>query len=96
MIKSVYEERNIAMMMDLYELTMANGYFVTGNKDKVAVFDMFYRKNPDGGGFVVSAGLGMLIDYIKGLHFTEDDTIVSQIAKGNVLFETGLREIVNW
>ena len=32
--------------MDYYELTMANGYFETGHKDTIAVFDMFYRKNP--------------------------------------------------
>ena len=40
--------RNLTMLMDYYELTMANGYYVTGNKDKIAVFDMFYRTNPDG------------------------------------------------
>jgi len=65
--------RNLTMLMDYYELTMANGYYVSGNKDKIAVFDMFYRKNPDGGGFVVSAGLGMLIEYVQSLKFTEDD-----------------------
>ena len=66
--------RNLTMLMDFYELTMANGYFVTGNKDKVAVFDMFYRTNPDGGGFVISAGLQMLIDYVKNLKCTDDVT----------------------
>ena len=55
--REVYKMRNLTMLMDYYELTMANGYYVTGNKDKIAVFDMFYRTNPDGGGFVVSAGL---------------------------------------
>ncbi len=81
--------RNLTMLMDFYELTMANGYFVTGNKDKVAVFDMFYRKNPDGGGFVVSAGLGMLIDYIRGLHFTEDDIAY---LRGRNMFDEGFLE----
>ncbi len=65
--------RNLTMLMDFYELTMANGYFVKGFKDTVAVFDMFYRKNPDNGGFVVSAGLEQFIDYICDLKFTEDD-----------------------
>ncbi len=65
--------RNLTMLMDYYELTMANGYYVTGNKDKVAVFDMFYRNNPDGGGYAICAGLEMLIDYVKNLKFTDDD-----------------------
>ncbi len=61
------------MLMDYYELTMSNGYFVKGLKDKIVVFDMFYRKNPDNGGFVVSAGLEQLIEYIENMKFTEDD-----------------------
>lgn len=65
--------RNLTMLMDYYELTMSNGYFVKGFKDKVVVFDMFYRKNPDDGGFVVSAGLEQLIDYICDMRFNEDD-----------------------
>ena len=74
------------MLMDFYELTMANGYFVTGNKDKVAVFDMFYRTNPDGVGFVVSAGLEMLIDYVKNLKFTDDDI---EYLRGREMFDEG-------
>ena len=78
--------RNLTMLMDYYELTMANGYFVTGNKDKVAVFDMFYRKNPDEGGFVVSAGLGMLIEYVQNLHFTAEDI---EYLRGRGMFSEG-------
>lgn len=65
--------RNLTMLMDYYELTMANGYFEKGFKDKQVVFDMFYRKNPDNGGFVVSAGLEQLIEYIENMHFSEED-----------------------
>lgn len=65
--------RNLTMLMDYYELTMANGYFVNGFKDKIACFDMFYRRNPDNGGFVVSAGLEQLMDYIENMHFTDED-----------------------
>ncbi len=65
--------RNLTMLMDYYELTMSNGYFVKGHKDKVVVFDMFYRRNPDNGGFVVAAGLEQLIDYIQDMHFTTED-----------------------
>lgn len=65
--------RNLTMLMDYYELTMSNGYYVKGFRDKMVVFDMFYRKNPENGGFVVAAGLEQLIDYIQNMHFTEDD-----------------------
>ncbi|MCM1273286.1 MAG: nicotinate phosphoribosyltransferase [Clostridium sp.] len=65
--------RNLTMLMDYYELTMSNGYFHHGFKDKVVVFDMFYRKNPDDGGFVVAAGLEQLIDYIQNMKFTDED-----------------------
>ena len=66
-------KRNLTMLMDFYELTMANGYYVKGFKDKWAVFDMFYRSNPDNGGFVISAGLEQFIDYIEDLKFTDED-----------------------
>ena len=44
------EERNLTMLTDYYEFTMSNGYFLNGMKDKIAVFDMFFRNIPDGGG----------------------------------------------
>ncbi len=65
--------RNLTMLMDFYELTMANGYFVKGFGDTQVVFDVFYRKNPDEGGFAICAGLEQVIDYICSMHFTEDD-----------------------
>ena len=66
-------ERNLTLVMDLYELTMAYNYFKQGNKDQLVYFDMFYRKNPDNGGFAVFAGLQQLIECIKNLHFSEGD-----------------------
>lgn len=72
-MNNINTERNCSMLMDFYELTMANGYFVNGLQDQEVVFDMFYRKNPDNGGYVVSAGLEQLIQYIQDLHFTEAD-----------------------
>jgi nicotinate phosphoribosyltransferase len=66
-------KRNLTMLMDFYELTMANGYYVKGFKDKWAVFDMFYRKNPDKAGFVICAGLEQIIEYISNMHFTQAD-----------------------
>lgn len=55
------KERQLSLLMDLYELTMANGYFLDGNADDKAVFDVFYRKNPDNGGFAIFAGLEQVI-----------------------------------
>ncbi len=70
---SQYNERNLTMVTDFYEMTMSNGYFKAGLKDKIAVFDVFFRSNPDGGGFSVFAGLQQIIEYIKELHFSPED-----------------------
>ena len=64
---------NLTMLTDFYEITMGAGYFENGFKDKIAYFDMFFRKIPDGGGFAIMAGLEQLIDYIKNLKFCEED-----------------------
>lgn len=66
-------ERNLTMVMDFYEMTMSNGYLNDGVKDSKVVFDVFYRKNPDDGGFSVFAGLEQIIDYIENLTFTDED-----------------------
>ena len=66
-------ERNLTMLTDYYELTMTGGYFENSMKDTVAYFDMFFRKNPDGGGYAIMAGIEQLIDYLSNLKFTEDD-----------------------
>lgn len=70
---SVYNGRNITLMMDFYELTMSYNYFKLGIKDTVVYFDMFYRKNPENGGYVIFAGLEQLIECIEGMHFTDGD-----------------------
>lgn len=68
------EQRNISMLMDLYEMTMANGYFMDDlDSENKVTFDIFYRKNPDNGGFAVFAGLEQIIDYIENLHFTAEN-----------------------
>ena len=72
-MKKLYNEDNLTLLTDFYELTMSNGYFEQGYGDQVAVFDMFFRKIPDGGGFAICAGLEQLVEYVKNLHFTEDD-----------------------
>ncbi|MGN0546409.1 MAG: nicotinate phosphoribosyltransferase [Acutalibacteraceae bacterium] len=66
-------QRNLTMLTDFYELTMANGYFKNGFKDTVAYFDMFFRKVPDDGGFVIMAGVEQLVEYLSDLKFTKED-----------------------
>ena len=67
------EKLNMTMLCDFYELTMGNGYFQNGYKDRITYFDVFFRRVPDGGGFAIAAGLDQLIDYIENLHFTKED-----------------------
>ena len=66
-------QRNLTMLMDLYELTMANGIFNSELCDTVTYFDMFFRRIPDDGGYAVMAGLEQLIEYMNDLHFDESD-----------------------
>lgn len=72
-MSNTLESRNLTMLMDFYELSMANAYFTNGMKDKIVYFDMFFRKVPDNGGFAIMAGLRQLTDYLKNLKFTQKD-----------------------
>ncbi|MBE6770415.1 MAG: nicotinate phosphoribosyltransferase [Ruminococcaceae bacterium] len=65
--------RNLTMLLDLYEMTMANGILTSDMKDTVAYFDMFFRRVPDEGGFAIMAGLEQLIEYFNSLSFSEED-----------------------
>ena len=64
---------NLTMLCDFYELTMGNGYFADGMKDRICYFDMFFRDVPDQGGYAVAAGLEQIVDYVQKLHFAEED-----------------------
>lgn len=73
MNKTQSMKRNLTMVMDFYEMTMSNGYFKDEVKDTQVVFDVFYRKNPDNGGFAIFAGLEQIVDYIENLKFSDED-----------------------
>ncbi len=64
---------NLTMLCDFYELTMSNGYFEKGYKDRITYFDVFFRQCPDGGGFAIAAGLEQIVSYIQDLHFSAQD-----------------------
>ncbi len=70
---SKFFNRNLTMLTDFYELTMANGYFAEGKTDVIGSFDLFFRSVPDKGGFAIMAGLEQAVQYIKDLHFSNED-----------------------
>ncbi len=78
------QKLNMTMLCDFYELTMANGYFKNGYKDRICYFDVFFRRVPDQGGFAIAAGLEQLIEYIEDLHFTDEDI---EYLRGRKLFD---------
>lgn len=67
------DARNLSLCMDFYELTMSQCYFNSEERDKIVTFDLFYRKNPDNGGYALFAGLEEIIGYIQNLHFEDSD-----------------------
>lgn len=66
-------QKNLTMIMDLYELTMSNGIFDSEMRDETVYFDMFFRRVPDDGGYAVMAGIEQLIEYMNNLEFDESD-----------------------
>ncbi|MDE7016194.1 MAG: nicotinate phosphoribosyltransferase [Lachnospiraceae bacterium] len=87
-----FNERNISMVMDMYELTMANGYFREEYQDTLAVFDVFYRNNPDNAGYAIFAGLEQVVEYIQNLHFSEED--VEYLRSQNLFSEAFLQYLL--
>lgn len=78
------DKKNLSMLADFYEFTMANGYLETGMEDKIAYFDMFFRDIPDDGGFAIMAGVEQLIEYLKNLRFSDQDL---QFLKSKDIFD---------
>ena len=76
---------NYTMLTDFYELTMGNGYFQSGIKDRICYFDVFFRNVPDGGGFAIASGLDQVIRYIEDLRFDGED--IAYLRSKNVFCE---------
>ena len=85
---------NLTMLCDFYELTMGNGYLKNGYGDRITYFDVFYRQNPDGGGFAIAAGLEQIIEYIQGLHFDAKD--IEYLRSRNIFCEEFLDYLANF
>lgn len=93
-MKTQFDKRNISMMMDFYEMTMANGYFKNHDEPRKVVFDLFYRKNPDQGGYAIFAGLEQVIEYVEKLHFDEED--ITYFRSLNMFPEDFLQHLKNF
>ena len=62
-----------ALLTDLYQLTMAQGYWKAGKADQEAVFHLFFRKNPFQGGFTMAAGLADALAFLQAFRFEASD-----------------------
>lgn len=85
--------KNLAMLTDLYEFTMANGYDAV-SKDKQGVFDVFFRKVPDNGSFIIAAGLQQVIEAVADFHYSDDD--VNYLASLNTFSSSFLDYLKNF
>ena len=88
------EKLNLTMLCDFYELTMGNGYFERGYKDRICYFDVFFRQCPDGGGFAIAAGLEQIVRYIRDLHFDPED--IEYLRGRNLFCEEFLQYLANF
>ena len=88
------EKLNLTMLCDFYELTMGNGYFERGYKDRICYFDVFFRQCPDGGGFAIAAGLEQIVRYIRELHFDPED--IEYLRGRNLFCEDFLQYLANF
>lgn len=86
--------QRLELVVDFYEYTMANGYFNKNMEDRIAYFDVFFRKVPDEGGYAIVAGLEQIINYIRNLSFDEED--ISYLRKQNKFSEEFLNYLENF
>lgn len=88
-MSNTLSKRNLTLLTDFYELTMAGGYFECEHRDRTAYFDMFYRTNPDNGGYAIMAGVEQMVEYLTNLHFTDEDI---DFLRGKGCFTEGFLE----
>ena len=90
----VNDKLNLTMLCDFYELTMSQGYFTTGYSERIAYFDLFFRRCPDGGGFAIAAGLEQIVQYVQDLHFGEED--IAYLRGRNLFSEEFLKYLADF
>ena len=80
---TVLTRSSLALLTDLYELTMAYGYWKLGRSEREAVFHLFFRKPPFEGGYAIAAGLGPVVEYIQAFSFDRSDVDYLASLEGN-------------
>lgn len=96
-LKTIYRE-SLALLTDLYELTMAYGYWKMGIAQRESVFHLFFRRKPFNGGFAIAAGLELVLDFLDQFRYSSDDLAYLQQLKGNddkPLFENAFLEFLH-
>ena len=88
------DKNNYTLLTDFYEFTMANGFFKEGQRERIAYFDMFFRRIPDNGGFAIMAGVEQMIEYLKNLAFTDED--IEYLRSKNLFCEEFLEYLKNF
>ena len=88
------DNRNLTMLTDFYEITMANGYLESGMAEDIAYFDMFFREIPENGGFAILGGIDEVISYLENLNFTDDD--IDYLRSKNMFSEEFLEYMRNF
>lgn len=91
---SLFDSRNLTMLVDFYELTMANGFLENGLGEVTACFDLFFRRIPDHGGYAIMAGLEQAIEYLKNLCFTDSD--IQYLREKNMFSEAFLNYLADF
>ncbi|MGA1868538.1 MAG: nicotinate phosphoribosyltransferase [bacterium] len=89
---------SLTLLTDLYQLTMAYGYWKQGKAEQEGVFNLFFRKNPFNSGYTIAAGLAYVIDFINNFKFSRDDIdYLHSITgnDGNLLLETSFLDYLN-
>ena len=66
----MFNKKHLALLTDFYELTMGRGYFHSDMRDRIAYFDVFFRQNPDSGGYSIVCGLERICRYLQNLSTT--------------------------
>jgi len=78
-----FHSHPLALLTDLYQVTMASAYWKTGVANKESVFTLFFRENPFQGGFTIACGLHAVIDFLQRFKFDESDLSYLKELTGN-------------
>ena len=87
--------QSVGLLTDLYQLTMAYGYWKKGELDTESAFNLYFRSSPFEGGYTIACGLGYLVDFVQSFAFSEEDLAYLATLKGNdgaALFELAFLE----